>query len=141
MKAPPFRLKDLNGTTHSLDMYRGKVIWLDFWVSWCAACLADLPRKQVLHRGMRRPDLVYLTIHVTGRDPDPAKAARLVEESGFTFPVLRDEGRNTYDAFGLSSVPSTVLIRRDGTVHDIYNETIPLPAIMAEAARLLEEKP
>jgi peroxiredoxin len=139
-KAPSFRLTDLEGNVHTLEAYRGKIVWLEFWVTWCSACLETLAKKDVLYRSLRHPDLVFLTIHVTGREADPFRIFRFMEESGFKFPVLRDEGRRTYDAFGLSSVPASVIIGRDGTIHGIYDETVTLTAVIAEVGKLLSAR-
>src|SRR5690606_39601087 len=61
--------------------YRGKVVLLSFWVTWCAACQADLPHKEVLYRSVRHPDFAFLTINVTGREPDPARVSTLDRKS------------------------------------------------------------
>jgi thiol-disulfide isomerase/thioredoxin len=135
--APSFCLPDLEGRLHSLGDYRGKVVWLEFWVSWCAACQALLPKKERLHRVMQHPDVVFLTVNVTGREPEPNRVRPFLQEQGYRFPVLLDNGRQTYDAFGIRSVPATVLISKDGMIHGIYDETVPLLHIIAELGKLL----
>lgn len=135
--APIFALTDLNGKTHRLQEYRGKTIWLEFWVTWCAACQATLSKKEVLFRSMHHPDLVFLTINVTGREASPDRIISFMKQYPFTFPVLRDEGTKVYDAYGITSVPATVLIDKQGHIHQQYDETVPLPTIIGEVGSLL----
>jgi len=135
--APLFTLVDLNGKTHSLQDYIGKIIWLEFWVTWCAACQDTLPKKDVFYRSLKHPGLAFLTIHVTDRDPDEERLASFAKEAGYQFPILRDKGRKTYDSYGLDSVPSTVIINSNGIIHAIYNETVPFTHVIKEIGYLL----
>ncbi|MFC7442955.1 TlpA family protein disulfide reductase [Laceyella putida] len=135
--APSFFLTDLQGRTHRLKQYAGKVIWLEFWVTWCAACQDTLPKKEVLFRAIQHPDLVFLTIDVTGREASPDRVTAFMEQFPFTFPVLRDEGTKIYDAYGITSVPTTVLINKQGEIHGMYDETVPLPEVIGEIGTLL----
>lgn len=116
---------------------RGKVVLLSFWVTWCAACQADLPKKQVLHRSITHPDFAFLTINVTGREAEPSRVSAFLKKAGYTFPVLKDDGRKTYDAYGITSVPATVLIDREGNLAGTFDETVPLVTILQEIDRLL----
>ena len=99
-----------------------------------------LPHKEVLYRSVRHPDFAFLTINVTGREPDPARVSTFLEKAGYTFPVLKDDGRKTYDAYGITSVPASVLIDREGNLAGIYDETVPLVTILQEIDRLLHQQ-
>jgi peroxiredoxin len=136
-KAPDFALRDLTGNLHLLSDYHGKVVWLEFWVTWCAACQETLPKKDVLYHSLKNPELVFLTIHVSEREADPDRVISYMEQTGFRFPVLRDDGRKTYDAYGIPSVPASVLIDKQGRIHGIYDETIPLTEVIKEIGTLL----
>jgi thiol-disulfide isomerase/thioredoxin len=136
-KAPNFHLTDLEGRLHSLNDYRGKVVWLEFWVTWCPACRETLPKKDLLYRSLKNPGFVFLTVNVTGREAEPEKVWEVMKQTGYRFPVLRDKGRQTYDAFGLKSVPASVLINAKGEIHGIYDETVPLTHVIGEIGKLL----
>jgi peroxiredoxin len=135
--APSFALVDLEGRTHRLEHYAGQLIWLEFWVTWCSACLDALPRKEVLYRTMQHPKVTFLTIDVTGREASPDRIVAFMKQSSFTFPVLRDEETKVTDAYGVTSVPTTVLIDQQGRIHGRYDETVPLPRIISEIGKLL----
>jgi len=94
----------------------------------------------VLYRSVRHPDFAFLTINVTGREPDPARVSTFLKKAGYTFPVLKDDGRKTYDAYGITSVPASVLIDREGNLAGIYDETVPLVTILQEIDRLLHQQ-
>lgn len=136
-KAPAFTLMDLNGKKHSLKDYKDQIIWLEFWVTWCGACQETLPKKDVFFRSLRHPRLTFLTIHVTGRDPYSKQLKEFVEQAGYQFPILCDHERQTYDAYGITSVPTTVLIDSNGLIYGMYDETVPFTHIIQEVGTLI----
>ncbi|MGA8942411.1 MAG: TlpA disulfide reductase family protein [Thermoactinomyces sp.] len=137
MKAIEFSLPDLAGNIHRLSDYRGQIVWLEFWVSWCAACQVSLSDRNILYRSLNSKEIAFLAINVTGREADPDRVELFVKQAGFQFPVLRDQGTNTYDAYDILSVPADILITPQGEIHGIYDETVPLTAIIQEVGSLL----
>jgi peroxiredoxin len=123
-KAPTFSLLEHGtGSLITLDDYLGKFVMLTFWVSWCPDCLSDLPKKEKLYQGMQtNSDFAFLTINVTGREGDPDDGIKFAEDQGFTFPILRDQDVMTYDAFGCSGVPYTVLLNQDHGIENRFND-------------------
>ncbi|MDN4594727.1 TlpA family protein disulfide reductase [Polycladomyces subterraneus] len=139
--APDFCLPTIDGEkTVCLRQFRGHAVWLSFWVTWCGACQQDLPQKEVLYRFVRHPRFTFLSINVTGRESRPESVPAFLREHGYTFPVLKDDGRRVYDAFGITSVPATVLIAPDGTIAGVYDETVPMVEIMRELERILPKE-
>ena len=138
--APQFCLPALNYSTSTLCLHecRGKVVLLLFWVTWCPACVADLPKKEVFYQSLQHPDLLFFTVNVSGREADPTRVGPFLEEHGYTFPVLIDEGRKTYDDYGLKAVPTTVLIDRKGTIAGRYDETTHFVNVLEKAGQLLK---
>lgn len=137
MKAHDFSLPDLNGNIHQLSDYRGRIVWLEFWTTWCAACQEALAKKEVFYQSLKTQKVAFLTIHVSGREADPDRVFNFVKQADFHFPVLRDDGTKTYDAYQISSVPTDVLITPGGEIHGIYDETVPLTTIIKELGTLL----
>ena len=86
--APTFNAKDLDGTgTLSLASFRGKVVYLDFWASWCTPCASALPALDALRKEFPAADFQVLAINV---DKDPAKARRFLARSPVGYPSVSD---------------------------------------------------
>lgn len=110
--APDFRLTDLEGKPHRLENYRGKVVVLDFWASWCAPCRKELPSLEKIHREYGDKGLVILAINSEKTDI----ARSFIKKNGYTFPVVRDVEGTVFDDYSVSSIPVTVVIDRTGRI-------------------------
>ncbi|MFC0013675.1 MULTISPECIES: TlpA disulfide reductase family protein [Allobacillus] len=117
MKAPQFELPYLNeDQTFSLDEVLGeKVVVLTFWVSWCPDCARDLPKKEQFYKTTRSDELEMITINVTGRERSEEEALKY-QEQFLTQPVLKDNGREVYDLYECTSVPTTIVIDKNGEI-------------------------
>ena len=110
--APGFRLPDLGETPTGLEDYRGRVVLLHFWATFCTPCLEELPELESLWRRYRERGLVIVGIAADRGDADVVR--KFAAATGVTFPVLPDpEGvvRNRYEVVAL---PMSYLIGRDG---------------------------
>ena len=119
--APDFELVDQYGNTHRLSDYRGKLIFLNCWATWCPPCRSEMPDIQKLYEeyaAMEDPDVVILGVafpNISGETNADGVAAFL-EENEYTFPVVMDtEGTVLYN-YGISAFPTTFFIAPDGTV-------------------------
>ncbi|MGH9887574.1 MAG: TlpA family protein disulfide reductase [bacterium] len=116
--APAFAARSLNGDgTVSLGAYRGKVVYLDFWASWCAPCQAALPALEELRKEFPADQFAVIAVNV---DQDPAKALRLLEKHKIGYPSASDPEGKLPDAFGLKTMPTSYLIDRDGVVRVVH---------------------
>ncbi|MDA8354098.1 MAG: TlpA disulfide reductase family protein [Firmicutes bacterium] len=137
-QAPDFCLPTLNkDQTVCLHDLRGKAVLLSFWVTWCPSCQADLPKKEVFARSLDASRFAFYTINVTGREADPDRVEPFIREHGYRFPVLLDHGRSTYDAYEISSVPTSVLINPEGRIVGRYGEETPFTDVIQDLGRLL----
>ena len=111
--APDFSLKDLKGNVVSLAQFRGKVVFLDFWATWCPPCRMSMPAVQKFHREYADRGLVVLGLSV---DEDTSGVAEFVARMGVTYPILLvgDSGVDAH--YGVSAVPSFLLIDKKGRV-------------------------
>jgi cytochrome c biogenesis protein CcmG, thiol:disulfide interchange protein DsbE len=114
--APRVELPGLRGGRVRLADLRGRPVVLNFWASWCPPCLAEMPEFQRVHR--RLGDRVAF-LGVNQRDQLQA-AEQLARSTGVTYPLAVDPAGRSFDAFGGLGMPTTVLIRADGTVADIF---------------------
>ncbi len=119
--AIPFTLTDQYGKKHTLNDYKGKIIFLNFWATWCPPCRAEMPDIQKLYeRSPRdgRDAVIVLGVAApklgSEKDEDGIKA--FMDKNGYTYPVLMDEGGKLFEAYGIRAIPTTYLIDRRGNV-------------------------
>jgi thiol-disulfide isomerase/thioredoxin len=110
MVTPKIEALDLQGKAWSTAELAGKVVVLNFWATWCAPCKDELPTLQTLH-DISDAHTVVLTINV--REP-AARAARYMQSTGMTFPVLSDAKGDLAKRWGVTVYPTTLLIAPNG---------------------------
>lgn len=115
--APDFTLKSLEGANLRLEEYRGQVVLINFWASWCGPCRQEMPLLDRLHQRYVDTGFAVLGINVEGEE-GPARA--LIDKIPVTFPVLIDKGQLVSELYKLEAMPSTVVLDRDGVVRYIH---------------------
>ncbi|HEU0203684.1 MAG TPA: TlpA disulfide reductase family protein [Burkholderiaceae bacterium] len=116
-RAPDFTLRTLNGPNLRLQEQRGQVVMVNFWATWCGPCLVEMPHLNRLYEKYRSSGFVLLGVNI---DEDSRQAATLANRLGLRFPVLLDAEKKVSRLYDLSTMPSTVLIDRDGRVRHIH---------------------
>ncbi|MGI6070005.1 MAG: cytochrome c biogenesis protein/redoxin [Blautia sp.] len=116
-----FTLTDQYGNSHTLSEYKGKTVFLNFWATWCPPCRAEMPDIQKLYEEYQEAgddSLVILGIAAPGygNEEDKDGITAFLEENGYTYPVLMDEGGNTFMDYGVYSYPTTFMISKEGKV-------------------------
>jgi peroxiredoxin len=112
--APGFSLRNLKGNRESLEKYRGQVVVLNFWATWCAPCRVEMPSFENLYRRYRSEGMTVLAITID-KNAD-AKIKSFVEEYGLSFPVLLDTKGEVERLYPSMTIPFTYVIDRDGRV-------------------------
>ncbi|MDZ7652697.1 MAG: TlpA disulfide reductase family protein [Burkholderiaceae bacterium] len=115
--APDFTLPSLGGPNLRLQEQRGRVVMVNFWATWCGPCRVEMPHLARLYEKYRGSGFVVLAVNI---DEDPRKAADLATKLGLRFPVLLDTEKKVSRMYDLSTMPSTVLIDRDGRVRHVH---------------------
>ena len=111
-KAPDFSLLDLHGKKVGLKQFRGKIILLNFWATWCGPCKEEMPFLEILHQQFKEKDFVVVTVSV---DYEEAKLVReFVNKQRYTFPVLLDPKCEVLDLFEVKGIPTTFIIDKKG---------------------------
>lgn len=108
-----FSLPDIGDTVVSLSDYRGKVVVLDFWATWCAACYKAFPILNELQKTLEDEGVV---IGINLEKIDDTKLAGFVEKTKIRYPVLKDPKGETAKQFGIKGLPSLVVIDTSGSV-------------------------
>ena len=115
--APDFTLKSLGGENLRLEEYRGKVVLINFWASWCGPCRQEMPILDRIQQRYQGAGFEVLGVNVEGRDP---KARRVAKELSVSFPLLFDESQAVSTDYDLQGMPFSVLIDRSGQVQYIH---------------------
>ena len=116
-------LKDQFGKVHTLSDYKGKVIFLNFWATWCGPCRNEMPDIQKLYEeySAQGEDAEVVILGIAGpeigQEGSSGDIAGFMEENGYTYPVLMDESGEMFDQYGISAFPTTFMIDRDGNVY------------------------
>lgn len=117
-KAPDFTLKSLNGTPVSLSEYKGKnVVLLDFWASWCPPCRAAMPTLDRLSTQYGSKGLKIISIN---QQESADKASFFVKDLGYRQPVLLDADGSVCEQYGVTVLPTFVLIDKEGKVATVH---------------------
>jgi cytochrome c biogenesis protein CcmG/thiol:disulfide interchange protein DsbE len=115
-RAPDFNLQSIDGNTVSLSDYRGKVVVLNFWATWCTPCLAEMPALEHVYQTQRDRGLVVIGVDVQ----EPAEKVRaFLPQVGVTFPIVLDSDTALAQRYRATGLPATFIVDRQGSVRDI----------------------
>ena len=113
-KAPEFVLEGLGGRKAELRSFRGKVIFLNFWATWCGPCKEEMPSIEALHQHFKGKNFVVLTVSV---DHEGASLVeKFIARHGYTFYVMIDPKSKTLDLYQVEKIPMTFLIDKKGMI-------------------------
>ena len=113
--APSFTSEDINGKAVRLDAYRGKYVLIDFWATWCAPCIGELPRLQAAYRTYHDAGFAIIGVSL---DESKTAVVDFARARNLPWPQLHNASGSAdlVEGFGVSSIPATYLIDPEGTV-------------------------
>jgi peroxiredoxin len=111
--APDFTLSDPSGKKVSLKDYRGKIVFLNFWATWCGPCRTEMPAMDRLYREFKGKDFEMLAVNVKEKGDD---ALKFMKELKIGYPVALDQDGEVGLLYGAWALPTTYLIDRKGQV-------------------------
>jgi len=140
--APPLELKDTQGRLHRLSDYRGKVVLVNFWATWCEPCRDEMPSIQTLYRRVQQSAAGALVILAVNHAENLPRIEQFLRHQPLEFPVLIDPFSVVWSAWKPGLLPASYLIGRDGRVRYRVRGEIDWAAKEAEAVvrRLLDDK-
>ena len=116
-EAPDFTLETLAGGNLRLEEYRGQVVLINFWASWCGPCRQEMPILDRIHNRYEDTGFAVLGVNVEGKR---APAQKIVDKTNVRFPVLIDAAQDVSETYDLKAMPTTVVVDRDGVVRYIH---------------------
>lgn len=113
--APDFTLPDMDDNKHSLADYRGKVVMLNFWATWCPPCRREMPSMDAVYQSLKDEGLMVLAVNEW--EPADHVFAFMGQLSVFPeFPILFDASGSVAEAYAVSGLPTTLVIDAQGMV-------------------------
>jgi peroxiredoxin len=115
--APAFQLEAVTGGQSGLDQYKGQVVMLNFWATWCGPCQQEMPLLEQMYRKYKPAGFTLVGVSVDKEAP-PVRA--LLAKRPVSFPVLLDPASQVSKAYHVDEMPSTVLIDRKGNIRYLH---------------------
>jgi len=139
--APDFTLETLGGESATLSAYRGQVVIVNLWASWCGPCRAEMPALQNVYAVNRERGLEVLAVNSTFQDSQ-AEAQDFVENLGLTFPILLDHDGAVSRRYLLRALPSTFFVDRKGVIRSVvFGGPMTEAVVQTKIETLLQEPP
>lgn len=117
-QAPDFALKSSTGQNLRLSEFRGDVVMINFWATWCGPCRQEMPLLDELYTRYERVGFNLLGVNI---DDDSSRAMDMIEELGVNFPVLFDARKEVSELYEVEAMPVTVIVDREGTVRHVHH--------------------
>jgi len=108
-----FSLSFLGGGNASLSSYRGKVVILNFWATWCPPCRTEMPSMETLYRRFNAQGLEILAVDI---GEDASTVQQFIRSGGYTFPVMLDSSSRVSSIYGIEAIPTSFIIDREGKI-------------------------
>jgi peroxiredoxin len=113
IKAPDFSLKDLSGNTFKLSDQKGKIVFIDFWATWCPPCVMSVPEVEKLVEEYQGKNLVVVSVSL---DSSATPVKRFMTSHKMTNRVVFAEDSGVDGAYGVQGIPAYVIVDKQGNV-------------------------
>lgn len=120
--APDFTLKSNSGSNLRLQEYRGQVVLVNFWASWCGPCRTELPALNALQTQFQDLGFTVLGVNV---DQQKGEADKLLQQIPVNFPVLYDSENKVSEMYNVVAMPTTVIVDKNGNVRHLHRSYKP----------------
>ncbi len=111
--APDFSLADIDGNTHRLSDYRGRVVIINFWATWCPPCRREMPSMERAWQSIQSKNILLLAINV-GQNED--QVWEFTADTPVTFPILLDEEGEVSNEWPMLGLPTTFIVDPEGRI-------------------------
>ena len=115
--APDFALKNLKGETVKLSDYKGKVVMINFWASWCTPCRQEMPLLETMSKDLSKAGFVLLGVNL---DEDSDDAKDFLSSTPVSFPILLDPTGGVAEKYKNEAMPSSYFVDREGNLAHLH---------------------
>jgi thiol-disulfide isomerase/thioredoxin len=135
--AAGFSLKLVDGRTVTLDALRGRVVFLNFWATWCPPCREEMPSMEILYRRFRDQGLEFIAVDIM---ENGKTVSAFLADNNLSFPAALDSNGRVSNGYGVQAIPATFIVDRDGKIilYTVGGRRWDTPAIIAAFGELLE---
>jgi len=107
------QLQDLNGADVNISDFRGKIVFLNFWATWCPTCVVEMPSMEKLHRKLKDSDFALVTVSI---QDSATEVKRFFKQNKLTFTALLDSSGKTVPGFSIRAIPTTLMLDKTGRI-------------------------
>ena len=133
IKLPNIVLYDQYGKKHNIEEYKGKVVVINFWATWCGYCVEEMPAFEKVYKefGSNKKDVIILGVagpktkqNLNNVDVEKDKIISFLNKNKITYPTLMDETGKSFDDYKVRALPMTYVINKDGYLEGFVNGAI-----------------
>jgi thiol-disulfide isomerase/thioredoxin len=136
--APAWKLKDVDGQVVSSESFKGKVVVVDFWATWCGPCRTEIPGYIALQKKYASDGLVVIGISVDRDANAPQTVKNFMEKLGVNYPVVLADDEVQAAFGGTEYIPTTFIIDRDGNIREKKVGAVPVDVYEATLLKYLK---
>lgn len=122
VQAPAFALQSVDGRTVSLAQYKGDVVMINFWASWCGPCRQEMPLLDSIYKQYKDMGFTLIGVNV---EPDSHNADAWLKQTPVSYPILYDPKSQVSQLYQVQAMPTTVIVDRQGVVRFVHNGYLP----------------
>jgi thiol-disulfide isomerase/thioredoxin len=122
VQAPAFTLQSLDGRTVTLTQFKGEVVMINFWASWCGPCRQEMPLLDSIYKQYKDMGFTLLGVNV---EPDSHNANAWLKQTPVSYPILYDPKSQVSQLYQVQAMPTTVIVDRQGIVRFVHNGYLP----------------
>ena len=133
VKVPNLVLYDQYGKEYNLEEYKGKVVVINFWATWCGYCVEEMPAFEKVYKefGSNEKDVIFLGVagpkskeNLNNVDVEKEEVIKFLNEHKITYPNLMDESGNSFSEYGIKAFPTTYVINKNGNLEGFVSGAI-----------------
>lgn len=135
-RAPDFSLTTLDGRMVKLSDYRGKVVILNFWATWCPPCKAEVPEFERFYQEHHSDSIEILAVDITSQEKSKEAVSDFIKSYGISYQIVLDETGAAADLYRISAIPTTYIIDAQGIIRQKVTGAMKYQALSDALAKL-----